>query len=83
MSSTTLSSGDFFRNWQRVKQAAKEGPVFMSDGGRLTHVLLTIEDYQKLVSTLNIVNMLATPDSADLSLDVPRCQGFSRAADLS
>ena len=59
---------------QRAKRAAQKGPVFITDRGRPAHVLLTIEDYQKLTGApANIVDMLAMPGAADIDFEPPRC----------
>lgn len=46
--STTFSSREFNQDTGRAKKAAADGPVFITDRGRPAHVLLSIEDYQKL-----------------------------------
>jgi prevent-host-death family protein len=46
---TTLSSREFNQDTSGAKKAAKRGPVFITDRGRPAHVLLTIEEYQKIV----------------------------------
>jgi hypothetical protein len=45
---TTLSSRAFNQDASGAKRAAAEGPVFITDRGRPAHVLMTIEDYQRL-----------------------------------
>ncbi len=62
MTITTLSSREFNQDASRAKKAAKDGPVFITDRGRLAHVLLTIEEYQRLSgSSASIINMLNRP----------------------
>jgi prevent-host-death family protein len=48
MAITTLSSREFNQDTGRAKQASRSGPVFITDRGRPAHVLITIEEYQKL-----------------------------------
>src|SRR5690242_9495325 len=48
MAVTTLSSREFNQDTSRAKKAAERGPVFITDRGRPAHVLLSIEEYQKL-----------------------------------
>ena len=48
MTITTLSSREFNQDASGAKKAASKGPVFITDRGRPAHVLLTIEDYQRL-----------------------------------
>lgn len=84
MTITTLSSREFNQDASRAKKAAKEGPVFITDRGRLAHVLLTIEDYQRLSgSSASIINMLSMPDDAEIEFEAPRAQGFTKPVDLS
>jgi hypothetical protein len=82
---TTLSSRAFNQDTGRAKKAARKGPVFITDRGRPAHVLLTIEDYQKLAGAqANIVDLLAMPDAATIDFEPPHLYGpFARPADLS
>ena len=48
MAITTMSSREFNQDTSRAKQASNNGPVFITDRGRPAHVLITIEEYQKL-----------------------------------
>jgi PHD/YefM family antitoxin component YafN of YafNO toxin-antitoxin module len=82
---TTLSGRAFNQDANRAKKAAKHGPVFITDRGRPTHVLLTIEDYQKLAGAqATIVDMLAMPGAADIEFDPSHLRGLvARAADLA
>lgn len=85
MTVTTLSSREFNQDTSRAKQAASRGPVFITDRGRPAHVLLTIEDYQKLTGCQSsIVDQLAMPGVEDIEFDPPSLSGGSpRPADLS
>lgn len=78
MAVTTLSSREFNQDTSRAKQAAARGPVFITDRGRPAHVLLTIEDYQKLSgSQASIVDLLSMPGAEDIEFDPPRLSGGS------
>lgn len=85
MTITTLSSREFNQDTSRAKQAASRGPVFITDRGRPAHVLLTIEEYQKLAGcSTSIVDQLAMPGVEDIEFDPPRLSGGSpRPADLA
>ena len=73
MIATTLSSHEFNEDPSSARKAADNGPVFISSGGRPTHVLLSIEDYQKLArQQSSIVELLAMPDGASIEFDPPR-----------
>jgi prevent-host-death family protein len=85
MTITTLSSREFNQDASRAKKAAQSGPVFITDRGRPAHVLLTIEEYQRVTrSQTSIVDLLAMPDVADIDFEPPRLSGnLYRPADLS
>lgn len=85
MTITTLSSREFNQDTSRAKQAASQGPVFITDRGRPAHVLLTIEAYQKLAGGgASIIDQLAMPGAGDIEFDPPRLgDGLPRPADLS
>ena len=82
---TTLSSREFNQDTGRAKKAAATGPVFITDRGKPAHVLLTIEDYNRLAGpTQNIIDLIAMPPgSEDVDIDFPRALGFARDVDLS
>jgi len=85
MTITTLSSREFNQDASRAKKAAASGPVFITDRGRPAHVLLTIEEYQRVTrSQTSIVDLLAMPGVADIDFTPPRLDGdLYRPADLS
>lgn len=81
---TTLSSREFNQDASGAKKAAKRGPVFITDRGKPAHVLLSIEDYQRLVGALpKITELLAMPEEPNIAFDPPRVTINSRPADLS
>jgi prevent-host-death family protein len=85
MAITTLSSREFNQDATKAKKAAKRGPVFITDRGRPAHVLLTIEEYQRITHKReNIVDLLAMPEVAEIDFDPPKLGGtLYREADLS
>jgi prevent-host-death family protein len=73
MGITTVSSREFNQDGSRAKRAAVNGPVFITDRGHPSHVLLSIEEYQKLIDKKeSIVELLTMPDSADIDFEPPR-----------
>jgi prevent-host-death family protein len=83
---TTLSSREFNQDTGRAKRAARKGPVFITDRGRPAHVLLSIEQYEKLTGKRkSIVEMLAMPEVAEIDFEPPRLGGdeFPVPPDLS
>jgi len=85
VSITKLSSREFNQDTSRAKRAAKKGPVFITDRGRLSHVLLTAEEYQRITQgEMNVADMLAMPEAADIPFEPPKLRGkFRKPADLS
>lgn len=85
MTITTFSSREFNQDVTRAKKAAQQGPVFITDRGRPAHVLLTIEEYQRLTgSRATLVELLALPDEADIEFEPPRVRGpLTQPADLT
>ena len=85
MTITTLTSREFNQDTSRAKKAAKSGPVFITDRGRPAHVLLTIEEYQRVTaSQSSIVDLLAMPGIADIEFEPARLHGeLYRPADLT
>jgi hypothetical protein len=60
--STTMTSREFNQGTSRAKKATAKGPVFVTDRGEATHVLITFEEYQRLTRTRkNILERLAMP----------------------
>ena len=84
MSITTVSSREFNQDSSGAKKAAAKGPVFITDRGRPAHVLLSIDDYQKLVGGQHsIVELLAMPGAGEIEFEPGHAEGFYRPADLS
>jgi len=76
MAITKLSSREFNQDTSRAKKAAKRGPVFITDRGRPSHVLLTAEEYERLTGgQKNIVDLLAMPEAAEIEFEPPRLSG--------
>ena len=76
MAITKMSSRDFNQDTSRAKRAAKRGPVFITDRGRPSHVLLTVEEYQRITAgQKNIADLLAMPEAAEIEFEPPRVGG--------
>jgi prevent-host-death family protein len=85
MAITKLSSRDFNQDTSRAKRAAKRGPVFITDRGRPSHVLLTVEEYERLTEgQKSVVDLLAMPTAAEIEFEPPRLRGdLHEPVDLS
>jgi len=81
----TLSSRDFTRDVSAAKQAAADGPVFITDRGRPAFALLKIEDYYRIVgqnqpSLLEVMDGI--PGGDDIEFNPPKLEIALRAVDL-
>lgn len=84
MTITTLSSRELNQDVTRAKKATKGGPVFITDRGKPAHVLLSFEDYQRLIKQRrSIADALVMPEAADIEFEPPRVMIGVRQADLS
>jgi prevent-host-death family protein len=84
MAITTISSREFNQDTSSAKKATRQGPVIITDRGRPAHVLLSIEEYQKLTGiNANIVDLLVMPEAADIEFDTERTVINHRPVDLS
>lgn len=85
MTITTLSSREFNHDAGKAKKAARNGPVIITERGRPAHVLLTIEEYQRLTGQqTSIVELLAMPDAGEIEFEPPRLSGkLYEPSDLS
>jgi len=68
-----LTSRDFNQDVSQAKRAARIEPVFITDRGRPTHVLMSVETYRRLTGqTETIVDLLAMPGLPAVDLDQTR-----------
>jgi prevent-host-death family protein len=84
VSTTTISSRQFNQDAGGAKKAAEKGPVIITDRGRPAHVLLSFEDYQKLLGAgPSLLEALAQKEDGDFDFDPPRMgDDISRPVDL-
>lgn len=83
MSITTISSREFNQDAGGAKKAAEKGPVVITDRGRPAHVLLSFEDYQKLLGAgPSLFEALAMPGGDDIEFDPPKMDLVTRPADF-
>ena len=81
----TVTSREFNHDVSRIKREAQNGPVFITDRGKPRHVLLSIEEYEKLTGhEETIVDLLAMPEVADIDFEPPTLKGtlFKNDEDL-
>ncbi len=85
MAIKTLTSREFNQDVSKAKRATQKGPVFVTDRGRVSHVLLSVEDYQAITQEpMSIVEMLAMPEAAEIEFEPARAgDRLYRPADFS
>ncbi|WP_426199246.1 type II toxin-antitoxin system Phd/YefM family antitoxin [Pseudomonas sp. DC3200b2] len=67
---TTVSSRAFNQDTTRAKKATAQGPVFITDRGRPAHVLLSMEDYERLSGpSISIDQLLAMSEDDTIEFD--------------
>lgn len=58
-----ITSREFNQDVSQAKRAARIAPVFVTDRGKATHVLMSVETYRKLTGQIeSIVDLLAMPN---------------------
>jgi PHD/YefM family antitoxin component YafN of YafNO toxin-antitoxin module len=68
-----ITSREFNQDVSQAKRAARIAPVFVTDRGKATHVLMSVEAYRKLTGQAeSIVDLLAMPNPAAVDLDAAR-----------
>lgn len=58
----TVSSREFTRDVAAAKQAAADGPVFITDRGQPAHVLITVAEYRRLTGATSGPTLLDAMD---------------------
>ena len=60
---STLSSREFNQDVGRAKREARHEPVFITDRGRPTHVLMSFAAFREITGqTESIIDLLAMPE---------------------
>lgn len=73
MGITTISSREFNQDAGGAKRAADKGPVIITDRGRPAHVLLSFEEYQRLIGAgRSLLDIVAQDVDDDIDFDPPR-----------
>jgi prevent-host-death family protein len=71
-----ISSRDFNQDVSQAKRAARIAPVFITDRGKPTHVLISIEDWRRMSADKeSIVDWLAMPRPVAIDPDQGRSTG--------
>lgn len=80
---TTFTSREFNQDTGRAKKAAEKEPVFITDRGRPSHVLMSIEQYEALSSQRKTLGeMLAMENADSIEFEIPRIDELPRPAEF-
>ncbi|UVK47018.1 type II toxin-antitoxin system Phd/YefM family antitoxin [Mesorhizobium sp. AR07] len=82
---TIMSSREFNQDTALAKRAARNGPVIITDRGKPSHVLMSMEEYQRLQKKpRSLADALADDrPEADFDWEPPRLEGpFFRVPEL-
>lgn len=72
-----FSSQEFNQNPGRIKKAADEGPVIVTERGERKLVVLSWAQYERLTgSAPNIVELFHDPETAGIEFEPERFTGF-------
>ena len=84
MTTKKLTSREFNQDTGGAKTAAKDGPVYITDRGQPSHVLLTFADYQRLAANQpSIIELLAQPSGVeDIEFSAPTSTDPATPADF-
>ena len=84
MTITTVTSRELNQDVGRAKKAALSGPVFITHRGKPAHVLLNIDDYQRLTGQRrSLADALSMTGLADIDFEPPRVSMDSVVPDFS
>ncbi len=79
----TMTGRAFNQDTGAAKRAAKEGPVFITDRGKPTLVLMSVEEYQRLTAQQpDILQLFGMPPGEYVEDFEPGRMGDSRATEV-
>ncbi len=85
MSTSNMTSREFNQDVSKAKRVATDGPVFITDRGKAAHVLMTIEEYERITEKgKDIIELLAMPNAGEIDFEAPKITSeLYRSADPS
>ncbi|MEY3724996.1 MAG: hypothetical protein RLZZ365_931 [Pseudomonadota bacterium] len=80
----TLSSREFNQDTSGAKKACQSGPVFITDRGKPSHVLMRYEDYQRVIGKQKtILDLVGMPGLAEIEFEPEKIKRFTKPSNLS
>jgi len=84
MTITTVTSRELNQDISKVKKVCEVGPVYVTNRGEPTHVMMTFEEYQKLIGNQQSIIELLAMDDTDIEFEPLKLKDkLFNAADLS
>ena len=77
-----VSARTFNQSPSQVKTLAADGPVFVTDRGRASLVVLAMNDYERLTGGGSIRESLAMPDGDDIDFEPVVSRSLGRVEPL-
>ena len=75
----TLSSREFNQDTSGAKKACQSGPVFITDRGKPSHVLMRYEDYQRVIGKQKtILDLVGMPGLAEIEFEPEKIKRFTK-----
>jgi hypothetical protein len=79
----TISSREFNQDVGGAKRAASAEPVFVTDRGKPTHVLMSFEAFLQITGeTSSIADLLAVSDAAEVDVATAGSADWDRVGDI-
>ena len=80
----TLSSREFNQDTSGAKKACQSGPVFITDRGKPSHVLMRFEDYQRVIGKQKtILDLVGMSGLAEIEFEPAKIKRFTKPSDLT
>jgi prevent-host-death family protein len=72
MGAFTVTSREFNQEASRIKKAARNGPVFITERGKPAHVLMTVEEYERLANKgRTLADLFGDLAAAEVEFELP------------
>ena len=80
----TVTSREFNQDLGEAKKASEKEPVFITNRGQASHVLMSYDHYKSILGKKKTIGeLLSMPGAEDTDLPLARDDKFSRDVDFS
>jgi PHD/YefM family antitoxin component YafN of YafNO toxin-antitoxin module len=78
-----MTAREFNQSVALAKRIAREEPVFVTDRGKVSYVLLNIDEYNRIAGKKkSLAEALYNEAAADIEFEIPRLEMMPREIDL-